>query len=75
MGTLHRYGKVKIAVYPDDHGVPHVHVIGPGFKCSLDVETLELLAGDMPAKALKTAREWIGNNRTAVTQAWKELNP
>jgi hypothetical protein len=40
-----RFGKVKIAVYPDDHGVPHVHVIGPGFKCSLDVETLELLPG------------------------------
>jgi len=75
MGTLHRFGKVKIAVYPGDHGMPHAHVIGPGFKCSLDLESLEILAGSISTKSLRTAREWIADNRDAVLEAWKELNP
>ncbi|MFP5239843.1 MAG: DUF4160 domain-containing protein [Acidobacteriota bacterium] len=75
MGTLQRIGKLKIAVYPGDHGVPHAHVIGPGFRCSLDVATLEVLAGSASPKTLAVAREWIAANRHLVLAAWKELNP
>lgn len=75
MGTLHRFGRLKIALYPGDHGVPHVHLIGPGCRCSLELESLEVLAGSAPARQLRLAREWITANRRLVLAAWKEMNP
>jgi hypothetical protein len=30
MPTVHRFGKWRVVVYPNDHRPAHVHVIGPG---------------------------------------------
>ena len=43
MVTVYRGTGWKIAVYGRDHGVPHFHVEGPGFRCSVGIETGELI--------------------------------
>jgi hypothetical protein len=54
MVTVHRpqNGKWKIAVYGGEgrHTVPHYHVEGPGFRCSVDVTTGEVIIGDAPKR-------------------------
>jgi hypothetical protein len=66
MGTLVRFGKVRLAVFGGDHGVPHVHVVGPDFRCTVAVESLEVLAGSAPARVLREARRWISLNRDMI---------
>ena len=74
MGTLKRFGKSKLTVFAGEHGRIHFHLAGPGFGCSLDLETLEILAGEAPAGVLKQARAWARENRAAIEAAWEEWN-
>lgn len=74
MVTMHRGRGWKIAVYAREHGVPHFHVEGPGYRCSVSIETLDVIIGTAPAGVLRSARTWAGDNRTALLHKWEELN-
>ena len=74
MGTLKRFGKVRLIVYGGDHGRIHFHLEGPDLRCSLDLETLEVLAGEAPPHILRLVRDWIKENRQVVETAWQEWN-
>jgi hypothetical protein len=72
--TLHRGPNWKIAVYGREHGVPHFHIEGPDFRCSVAIATLDVIVGSVPAAVLNTARAWARRNRGALTAKWWELN-
>jgi hypothetical protein len=61
-------------MYADDHVPMHVHVKCPNFKAKIDIETLEVLRGDLPRAVLDDARDWIVNNRLFLRRRWRELN-
>jgi len=65
---------VKIAVYGREHGVPHFHVEGPTFRCSLAIATGELIVGHAPNQVLRAARAWADTNRELLSKVWRELN-
>ena len=75
MVTVHRAPGWKIAVYGREHGVPHFHVEGRGFRCSVGIRSLEVIIGWAPAAILKEARSWAKENRPALLAKWRELNP
>jgi hypothetical protein len=72
--TLHRGSRWKISVYGREHGIPHFHVEGPGFRCSVAIESMDVIVGTAPPRVLRTAREWAGRNRSALLAKWWELN-
>ena len=74
MVTLHRGSRWKISVYGREHGVPHFHIEGPGFRCSVAIETLDVIVGQTPSGVLRIAREWARRNRAALRAKWWELN-
>jgi hypothetical protein len=74
MVTLTRGPKWKIAVYGRDHGVPHFHIEGPDFRCSVGIALLELIIGNVPAPVLNTAREWAAGNQGILLATRQELN-
>jgi len=61
-------------MYAADHGIPHFHIEGPGFRCSVAIETLELIIGDAPARVLAEARAWAGGRQAELADKWRELN-
>jgi hypothetical protein len=65
MVTMHRHGNWKIAVYGAEHGMPHFHVEGPDFRCSLAIATNELIIGEAPARSWR--RPEPGRRRTALS--------
>lgn len=75
MVTLHRQPTWKIAVYGREHGVPHFHVEGPGFRCSVSIETGELIIGDAPTRVLAASRDWAAAHGGELISKWRELNP
>lgn len=74
MVTIHRGSRWKIAVYGRDHGVPHFHIEGPDFRCSVSIASLELIVGAVPASILKDALEWALPHQALLMQTWQELN-
>jgi len=74
MVTLYREAAWRIAVYGRDHGIPHCHVDGPGFRGSVSIETLELIVGAVPAAILGAARAWAREHRQELMAKWRELN-
>ena len=75
MVTLHRGPNWKIALYADDHGVPHIHIEGPGFRASVAIATLEVIVGSVPRRVLVDALGWAAGRQTELMMQWQELNP
>jgi hypothetical protein len=62
MVTVHRAAAWKIAVYGRDHGVPHFHIEGRAFRCSVAIATLEPIVGWAPPIVLRAAIVWARAN-------------
>jgi hypothetical protein len=75
MVTLTRGPNWKIAVYGREHGVPHFHIEGPGFRCSVSIATRDVIIGSAPTAVLKDARAWAIENEAILIAKWLELNP
>jgi len=75
------YGMViKMYFIQADHNPPHIHVIYGDYMGAIDIQSGEMLEGDLPAKALSMVQEWIGLHRDDLlamwnTQAFRKLPP
>ena len=74
MVTMHRTDSWKISVYGREHGVPHFHVEGRGYRCTVSIATLDVVVGHAPAVVLRAAVAWAGANRQTLAAKWRELN-
>jgi len=72
---MHRGPNWKISVYAFDHGVPHFHVEGPGFRCSVAIATLDVIVGSAPTGVLRAALGWAAEHGAHLQARWQELNP
>ena len=71
---MYRGPRWKIAVYSGDHGVPHFHIEGPDFRCSVAIASFDVIVGSTPAVVLKDALKWAMPNQALLMQKWQELN-
>jgi len=74
MVTVYRQRDWKISVYGREHGVAHFHIEGRDFRCSVDMNTLDVIVGVVPATVLKEAYRWAKANRSVLLAKWRELN-
>jgi hypothetical protein len=74
MVTLHRQDNWKIAIYGADHGVPHFHIEGPDFRCSVGIQSGDVIVGSVSRQVLAAARQWATANKASLAAKWKELN-
>jgi hypothetical protein len=74
MVTLHRHGNWKIAVYGAEHGMPHFHIEGPGFRATVAIATRVVIIGDAPARVLAEATAWAEAHEAELAAKWQELN-
>ena len=69
--TIHRFKNARIAMFFGDHPPAHVHLLGPGFKVSIEVATLKT-KGRADVKMVTEAKSWIVDNREYIMQVWVE---
>lgn len=74
MVTMHRGSRWKIAIYGGDHGLPHFHIEGVEFRCSVAITSFEVIVGTVPAVVLSAALEWALPNQALLMRTWEELN-
>jgi hypothetical protein len=62
---------VKMYFQQSEHNPPHVHVVYGEFVGIINIQTSEMIEGDLPDKALSFACEWVDNNRDALLEIWE----
>ena len=64
---------IFIPARESNHRLPHFHAAYAGSRVSIAIETLEVLAGQLPAKELAMVRGWAFEHRDELLHAWEEL--
>ena len=65
------YGIVIKIFFTREHNPPHFHAVYGEFVGMFDIQTLEMIEGDMPIKAQALIKEWAGMNKTDIMNMWE----
>lgn len=55
----------------NDHGPPHFHARYGEFEATIDIGTLGILQGQLPARAWKLVQEWAMMHREELLEDWR----
>ena len=61
---------IKMYFQQSEHNPPHIHAIYGEYMGAIDIQTGELLEGDLPARALKLVQEWLNAHKDEVLAIW-----
>ena len=61
---------IVIKIFHGDHPPPHIHVEYGEFEAQFEIESSRLIAGRLPPRAQKLAKEWLKLRRSEVLKAW-----
>ena len=71
MPRISEFYGIVIAMYYAEHGLPHFHALYAGDDASIAIETLEVLAGSLPDRALRLVQEWAVLHRAELHANWR----
>jgi len=70
--VIARFYGILVKMYFKDHGVPHFHAVYGEYNAVFEIETVRLIEGDLPPRALHMVTEWAERYRTELLDMWKE---
>lgn len=70
MPTISAFYGLVIRMYHREHGPPHFHVYYQEHQATIDLETLEILAGHLPRRAIELVLDWAELHRTELRENW-----
>lgn len=72
MPILSRFYGVVVKMYfrNAEHNPPHIHAIYGEYVGVIDIQTGEMLEGDLPKRALKMVQEWTGLYKEELMKIW-----
>ena len=71
MSELSRFYGLVIRMYYDDHPPPHFHIQYGEHKAKVAIETLTLLNGYLPNRALGLVVEWASLHQEELGSRWQ----
>ena len=71
MPVIARFYGILIKMYFRDHGVAHFHAVYAEFNGVFDVNTLEMIEGDLPARAQRLVRDWAEQYKGELQRMWE----
>jgi len=71
---------IKMFFIQKEHNPPHIHAIYGEYVSAIDINSFEVIEGDLPNKALLLVREWMKINQKDLLEIWntqqfRELPP
>lgn len=72
MPELSRFYGVRIKMYYDDHHPPHFDAEYGGDEAVISIDALDVIAGELPRRALGFVYEWAGMHRAELREAWRQ---
>jgi hypothetical protein len=74
MPVVARFYGIVIKMFFSEHGVPHFHAVYGEHVGVFAIESLELLEGDLPPRALRLVREWSERHAPTLQTMWDTKN-
>ena len=71
MPTISVFYGILIRMFFNDHAPPHFHAVYGEFQATIEIESLQLLEGDLPKRALRLVLEWAELNRQDLLENWE----
>ncbi len=65
-----RFFGIVIGLFYSEHGRPHFHAVYGENDASIDIETGDLIAGELPKRALELVAEWHAAHRDELKENW-----
>ena len=71
---------IKMYFQQSEHNPPHFHALYGEYMGAFDIDSLEMIEGDLPKKAQTLVREWACPHKNDLlniweTQEFKKLSP
>lgn len=63
------YG-IVVQMYWGDHAPPHFHALYAEYEVLINIQTLEIIQGTMPRRALALILEWASLHRKELEEDW-----
>jgi len=71
MPVISRFYGILIRVYFKEHGVPHFHAMYGEHHGIFNIKTLEMIEGDLPARAMKLVENWARKYDNELMEMWR----
>ncbi|OQX98044.1 MAG: hypothetical protein B6I24_06640 [Bacteroidetes bacterium 4572_128] len=72
MPILSKFLGIIIKIFVKDHPPPHFHAKYAEYKCSVNIDNGEVIAGKMPPKQKKELKKWSKKNKKKLLKNWEE---
>ncbi len=72
MPELCRFYGIIIYMFAKDHSPPHFHAKYGEYRSLINLETGELIEGELPNRALRLVREWVDIHKEELKRNWNE---
>lgn len=70
MPTISAFYGILIQMFWNDHAPPHFHALYAEDEVLINIQTLEIMAGQMPRRALALVLEWAQEHRSELMEDW-----
>ena len=70
MPEISRFFGIVIAMYYNDHQPPHFHALYAEHEARISIDSLELLRGSLPRRAMALVLEWAALHRDELRADW-----
>lgn len=74
MVTMARGSTWKVSVYGAEHGIPHFHVETRRARCTVSIQSLEVIIGEVSARDLREVLAWARDHQAGLLAQWNALN-
>jgi hypothetical protein len=71
MPTISAFYGILVRMFYNDHPPPHFHARYGEFEATVDIETLEIIEGELPTRAFHLVREWAMMHREELLEDWQ----
>jgi hypothetical protein len=71
MPTISAFYGILIQMFWNDHSPPHFHALYAEYEVIINIQTLEILRGNFPRRALTLVLEWAQEHRGELLENWE----
>ncbi|WP_136526186.1 DUF4160 domain-containing protein [Geomonas ferrireducens] len=71
MPTISMFYGIVIQMFWADHAPPHFHALYAEFEALINIQTLEVIRGRLPNRALWLVLEWANLHRDELLKDWE----
>jgi len=70
MPVIARFYGILIKMYFKGHGISHFHAIYGEYNGVFEIESLEMIEGDLPSRSQKMIKEWASLYKKELSEMW-----